>query len=94
MASCGAPATSGSPAFAHMGTSAAAGSPPSEMRETAHTPDSWPTSVRESTPVRALKMCMRLLASPTTTHEESMAIEVGMAGFCTWPWPLFGMLMS
>ena len=68
--------------------------PPSETSATAHTPDSCPTRVRARTPVLAEKMWMRLLASPTTTHEESMAIEVGMAGFWTWPWPLFGMLMS
>ena len=54
------------------------------MRETAHTPDSCPTSVRDNTPVRALNMCILLFARPTTTHDESMAIDVGMAGFGTW----------
>ena len=45
-------------------------------RQTPHTPDSCPINVRAKTPERALKICMRELARPTTTHSSSDASDV------------------
>lgn len=85
MASWGAVATSGSPVLSLRGTPGGPGRPPSVTSETAQTPDSCPTSVRLRTPVFALNMWMRLFARPTTTQDESIAIDVGIAGFATGP---------